>query len=105
MDHYARVTFDRRIEYQPTRSWTSFGRGGRWIPIDSTIVQNKRMHFSGVVLELKTLSDAPEWMMHLITEFDLERTGHCKYSNALWLESLFCPTIARPSYAMDLLSV
>ena len=103
LDQYARVTFDRKLMYQPTASWESWGRGGRWIPLDSSLVQNKQYPFSGVVLELKTLSEAPRWMIDLIMEFGLERTGHCKYSNAVWLESLFLGWPDPPSYAGDLL--
>ena len=42
-------------------------------------------------------------MIDLIMEFGLERTGHCKYSNAVWLESLFLGWPDPPSYAGDLL--
>lgn len=104
LDHYARVTMDRHLEYQPTRSWTSFGRGGRWISVDTPLAQNKRLPFSGVILELKTLSEAPRWMIDLIVQFNLERVGNCKYSSGIWLESLFCPTIPKPTYAPDVLT-
>ena len=104
LDHYARVTFDRKLEYQPTSSWDSWGRGGRWISMDNNLVQNKSNSFSGVVLELKTLSDAPEWMMDLVRYFALERTGNCKYSTAVWMESLFCGYPTAPAYAAELLS-
>ena len=43
--------------------------------MDTAVAQNKGNRFSGVVLELKTLSDAPHWMMDLVMHFDLERTG------------------------------
>ena len=102
-DSYARVTFDRHLEYQPTDSWDSWGRGGRWIPIDSPMTQNKQNRFSGIVLELKTLSDAPLWMIDLVEYFNLERTGHCKYSNAVWSEAIFCGRPAEPSYTAELL--
>jgi hypothetical protein len=99
MDHYARVTFDTHLEYQPTRSWTSWGAGRRWLPMDSALVQNKLSTFSGVVLEIKTLSDAPQWMIDMVTEFGIERTGHCKYSNAVWAEAMFCGDSDLPAYA------
>jgi hypothetical protein len=89
LDAYARITFDRRLEYQPTESWDSWGRGGRWIPLDSCMAQNKNLPFSAVILEVKTLSDAPHWMMDLVMHFNLERIGNCKYSSAVWLESLY----------------
>lgn len=102
-DHYARVTFDRKLEYQPTSSWDSWGRDGRWISMDNNLAQNKSLPFSGIVLELKTLSDAPHWMIDLVQHFGLERTGNCKYSTAVWLESLFAGYPRAPGYADDLL--
>lgn len=103
-DSYARVTFDRRLLYQSTTSWDSWGQGGRWRVMDTPFAQNKGNHYSGIVLELKTLSDAPQWMLDLIEHFNLERTGHCKYSVALWLESLFGATGDAPFILEDLLS-
>jgi len=102
-DRYARVTFDRKLEYQPTDSWDSWGRSGEWISMDSCLAQNKDLPFSGIVLELKTLSDAPHWMIDLVQHFGLERTGNCKYSTAVWLESLFRGFPAAPVYADELL--
>lgn len=104
LDHYSRVTFDSKLEYQPTDSWNSWGIGRRWIPMDSSVAQNKHFPFSGVILELKTLSDAPHWMIDLVSQFGLERTGNCKYSTAVWLESLFRSNTTAPSYANELLS-
>lgn len=103
LDHYARLSFDTQLCYQPTDSWDSWGKGGRWFPIDTNIIQNKGNHFSGAVLEIKTLSDTPQWMIDLIINFDLARTGHCKYSNAVWQEALFRGDLALPSYATELL--
>jgi hypothetical protein len=103
-DSYARVTFDTKLEYQPTDSWTDWGRGGRWIPMDSSTTQNKASRFSGAILELKTLSDAPIWMIDLVEYFNLERTGHCKYCNAVWQESLFTGEPSAPVWATELLA-
>lgn len=89
IDHYARVTFDRRLEYQPVRCWTDWGERGRWTAMDACVQQNKQYSFSGVVLELKTLCDAPLWMIDLVREFNLVRVGNCKYSTAVWNEALF----------------
>lgn len=97
-DEYARVSFDRRLLYQPTASWDNWGRGGRWIPVDSTLAQRKNFPFSGVVMELKTLSNVPRWMIDLVRHFALERTGNCKYCNAVWQESLFVGAPLTPGY-------
>lgn len=101
MDRYARITFDRRLQYQPTTSWTDWGRSGRWMSIDTPLIQNKGLTYSGVVLEVKTLSDAPQWIINLIMEFDLVRTGHCKYSNGVWAEALFRLNTDRPLSEME----
>jgi len=103
-DRYARISFDRNILYQPTREWSSWGRGGRWIPMDGELAQNKLFDFSGVVLELKCLSDSPQWMVDLVMHFNLVRMGNCKYCTAVWQESLFTGSTRMPSYAVELLS-
>lgn len=100
-DSYARVTFDRNLLYQPTDKWTGWGEGGIWRPIDSGMSQRKGYDFSGIVLELKTLSNAPCWMIDLVKYFGLERTGNCKYSTALWQESLFRGVPNEPLYAQE----
>ena len=97
-DHYARVTFDRRLEYQPTKEWTGFGQGRRWKPMDSPLAQRKDAPFSGVVLELKTLSGVPQWMLDFVMEFELVRTGNCKFSTALWQEAPFLRSLPLPEY-------
>jgi hypothetical protein len=107
LEKYARITFDRRLQYQQTYSWDSWGRGGQWHCLDKTIDQTRRhdreTDFSGVVLEMKALSDTPKWMVDLASEFELVRVGHCKYSNAVWAESMFRWTPFTPEYEIDFL--
>ena len=98
-DHYARVTFDRKLQYRPTPHWELTPDVGRWFAMDSSLVQNKGLPYSAVVLELKTLSSAPCWMIDLVKQFGLVQTGNCKYSTAIELESLFRGTSASPAYA------
>jgi hypothetical protein len=104
IDHYARVTFDRNLLYQPTRSWDVSGEGKRWYSMDTSLAQNKMNRYSGIILELKTLRDAPQWMVDMVMEFDLVRTGNCKYATAVELESVFRGTPQMPSYAMELIT-
>jgi hypothetical protein len=89
VDQYARVTFDRQLEYQVTESWDDFGRSGIWRGMDSVTAQGFGLPYSGVVLEVKTLSFVPEWAMDLVQRFDLRRSGNCKYSTAIWREGAF----------------
>ncbi len=95
---YARVSFDRRLEYQPAGGWALRGDDSRWIPMDTGLAQNKLHPWSGVVLELKTFNDAPRWMVDLTREFDLVRDGHCKYSTAVSSEALFRGSPDAPAY-------
>jgi len=88
-DHYARISVDRKLQYQPTRLWDDWGRSGKWRTMDTTIAQRKDFSYSGVVLELKTLGNAPVWMIDLVQQLGLERMGNCKYSTAIWKELAF----------------
>ncbi|MGA2247406.1 MAG: polyphosphate polymerase domain-containing protein [Verrucomicrobiota bacterium] len=107
VEDYARVTFDSRLEFQQTYAWNSWGSDGVWRALDNPMMQTRRhdkeLDFSGVVLELKALNHVPRWMMDLVTKFDLWRVGHCKYSNAIWAESMFHATPWTPEYEIDLL--
>lgn len=106
-DHYSRITFDRKLQYQQTYSWDSWGRNGSWRSLDKTLDQTRRhdheYNFSGVVLELKTLCDVPRWMRDLVQDMSLLRQGHCKFSNAIWAESMFRGTPWTPEYEIDYL--
>ncbi len=89
VDRYARVTFDSKLEYQMTGSWTDFGRGGVWRKMDSTEAQGFGLPYSGVVMEVKTLSYMPVWVLDMVERFQLKKKGNCKYSTALWCEGRF----------------
>ncbi len=103
MDSYARVSFDTKLCYQPADDWLSWGRNRNWIHLDSTLDQDKQLNFSGVILELKTLSDTPRWMIDLVMHFDLVRCGNCKYSSGIWAESVFRGSPEIPLYAIEIL--
>jgi hypothetical protein len=88
-DDYARLTFDRRITYRPTRNWTIPGieDSKGWRPMDSQVGLNRP--FAGYIFELKAMRDAPQWMLELVERFNLTTTGFCKYATAWRLETLF----------------
>lgn len=89
VDRYARVTFDRNLEYQVTDSWDGFGRGGLWRRMDSAEAQGVGLPYSAVVLEVKALSHMPLWVVDMVERFQLRKSGNCKYSTAVWREGLF----------------
>jgi len=86
-DHYARVTFDTQLCYQPIRHEFDWGRNGRFISMDSGMVRRRKD--SPLVLEIKCTEQVPAWMIELVQQFDLIRCGNCKYSTAIWMEKLF----------------
>ncbi len=89
VDDYVRITFDRRLQYQRTDSWTDFGRSGVWRGMDSTTAQGFGLPYSGVVLEIKTYNTVPTWVVELVKRFNLDKVGNCKYSTAVWREGAF----------------
>ncbi|WP_168433252.1 polyphosphate polymerase domain-containing protein [Pontiella sulfatireligans] len=84
-DHYARITFDSQLSYQPVSDMYNWGGNGRFISMDSGLVRNRRE--SSLVLEVKCTEQVPTWMVELVQEFDLVRCGNCKYSTAIWMEN------------------
>lgn len=85
-DHYARITFDSKLCYQPVFDMYNWGGNGRFISMDSGLVRNRKE--SSVVLEIKCTEQVPTWMIELVQEFSLIRSGNCKYSTAIWMENL-----------------
>lgn len=90
-DDYARVTFDRRVSYRPTRDWILPGEEvaewRHWRPMDTQV--GLRRPFAAYIFELKSMRDTPTWMLETIERFNLVNTGFCKYSTAWRLETLF----------------
>ncbi len=86
-DNYARVTFDRALQYQPARTWEVLPEQGRWWSMDSATAHNRDS--SCLIMELKTFNDAPLWMVEMAQRFDLTRAGICKYFTAVRMDSLF----------------
>jgi hypothetical protein len=106
-EDYARITLDRQLEFQQTCDWNSWGSRGEWRALDNPLMQTRRhdkeLNFSGVVLEIKAQNHVPAWIVDLVAKCDLWRVGHCKYSNAIWAESIFTSTPWTPEYEIDLL--
>ncbi len=90
-DDYARVTFDRRVSYRPTREWMLPGAEladwRHWRPMDNQV--GLRRNYAGYIFELKSMRDTPTWMLECIERFNLMNTGFCKYATAWRLETLF----------------
>jgi SPX domain protein involved in polyphosphate accumulation len=81
IDNYARVTFDRRLLYQPFHRHDLRGDSRCWRSSDDAMTT--RGTSRGVVLELKSTVDVPRWMVALIRRFDLARVGFSKYCSGV----------------------
>jgi SPX domain protein involved in polyphosphate accumulation len=87
IEDYARVTFDTNICYQMTSSYNfDFVNERKWRHIDTQT--GLQVDYPGFVLELKSKMGVPRWLLDIVRNFNLVRTGFCKYSAALRLESL-----------------
>ncbi len=90
-DDYARITFDRRVSYRPTRQWLLPGEEVAdwkyWRAMDTQT--GLRRPYAGYIFELKAMRDTPTWMLELVRRFNLNNTGFCKYATAWRLETLF----------------
>jgi hypothetical protein len=89
-DDYARITFDRRVSFRPTRDWDLPGEEVAdwryWRPMDTQV--GLRRPFAGYIFELKAMRDSPKWMLDLVERFNLTTTGFCKYATAYRMETL-----------------
>lgn len=83
VDHYARVTFDRRIRVRPTRDWNLYPDESNWCRIDDHWRTPLPTH--PVVLELKCETAVPRWMSELIRCNELAQTSFSKYSVGICL--------------------
>ncbi len=86
-DAYARISFDRKLQYRSTRDYNFHFNSRGWHTMDTPTAF--RGMPTGIVLELKTDGNMPSWMAEMIERFRLTRTGFCKYGTAVRLESLF----------------
>lgn len=87
-DRSVRITMDRNMRYRQAEGYRFFGDdecGWRSMDTSTTL----RRPFPGMILEMKSALQIPDWILRMVKYFDLERTGFCKYSTAMRLESIF----------------
>jgi SPX domain protein involved in polyphosphate accumulation len=86
VDHYARVTFDRRIEARRTSSWDLEPDDEGWSHFDDHWRRAERER--PVVLELKCQSAIPWWVTDLVRAHALNRQSFSKYSVGIYLTGI-----------------
>jgi hypothetical protein len=75
IDRYVRISFDRRLRYQPIREYDFRCRPEVW--------QLSEGAGSNLVLELKFMTTAPVWLQDMVRTFGLLRRGFSKYCTAV----------------------
>lgn len=80
-DDYARVTFDREVQFQPWSEWSLEGDASSWLPMDDA--GSARAVHRAVVVELKCPLSAPVWMQRLVERLDLFRLSFSKYCTSI----------------------
>ncbi len=83
IDNYARLTFDRSIQYQVASELTLDADDAAWMPIDDPRAMGRMFTTSLSVLELKFEDRAPGWMQRMITTLELPRLSFSKYARAI----------------------
>jgi hypothetical protein len=80
VDDYVRISFDRRLRYQPVHTYDLEGQAARWMVNDDS---DSLGHTGGLILELKFTAAAPVWLLDLVRRFELVRRGFSKYCSAV----------------------
>ena len=83
IDHYARVTFDRKLCYQPQRRLALVPEHDQWTYVDDPVSMRGAPAQSMVVLELKFATPVPGWMRRMVQALELTRLAFCKYGRAV----------------------
>jgi hypothetical protein len=81
IDPYVRITFDRRLRYQPVTAYDLKGHPRNWLSNDDPLSLGE--FGPRVILELKFMTRAPLWLLDLVRRFGLRRRGFSKYCTAV----------------------
>jgi hypothetical protein len=87
VDHYARVTFDRNIQFQQAEQWNLEGRHGIWSDLQRHLIEEAPNPL--VIMEIKTIASIPRWLINVVHRHGLRRTSVSKYSVGVYLTYRF----------------
>ena len=87
VDHYARVTFDRNIEFQQTERWDLESQHGVWSDLQRHLIEEAPNPL--VIMEIKTGASVPHWLINIVRRHGLRRTSVSKYSLGVYLTYRF----------------
>jgi hypothetical protein len=93
IDHYARVTFDRRVRSQVQTGLSFEAEPGGWRAVDAPALKSLD---ALTVVELKFTTAVPRWLVAIVQSLNLFRQSFSKYGNSI-LTWHSAPTLMRPS--------
>ncbi len=82
-ENYCRITFDRGISSRATHGDTNFLTDDTFVYFDDAETASCNEDDSPVVLEIKTETDVPRWVLRMIQHFELQQRGFSKYCYAV----------------------
>lgn len=94
---YGRVTFDRRLSYCLAHGSATLNHGRPYIFYDDVVTADHADTESPVLVEIKTETNVPDWIINMIQKFDLRRRGFSKYCQAVDHHLLYMQPDARNS--------
>ena len=83
IDAYARITFDRRLSYRLAEGSADLFTNAPYSYYDDAVSMLHSDDESPVLLEIKTETRVPNWVVALIRRFNLTQRGFSKYCNAM----------------------
>jgi hypothetical protein len=83
VDRYARITFDRDLSYCMADGSMSLKPPSPYIFYDDAVSTMNSCDESPVLLEIKTETRVPVWVVNLIRRFELNQRGFSKYCYAV----------------------
>ena len=97
VSQYGRVTFDRQLSYCLAKGSATLQHGRPYTYYDDVQTMDHGETESPVLVEIKTETDVPLWIMNMIQKFDLNRRGFSKYCQAVDHHLSFMQPEARAS--------
>lgn len=79
IDTYGRITFDRQLSFRPLHSSPDLAATNDGIYYDDPVTSLCSSDDSPVVLEIKSETEVPGWMIALVQRFELVQRGFSKY--------------------------
>jgi len=95
LEQYCRITFDRRLSCRLAHGSYQLTSPESFVLYDDPVSTVHLDDNSPTLVEIKTETNVPGWVMELIQRFDLQQRGFSKYCNAIECQKGFWPCAHR----------